>query len=205
MNSFKKLIALFAFSLMILALPSIASAQRRDNNRNNNDDDYGNNRNNNDDDYTNNRNNRNNRYDRNLESTIKNLKNLSKQFERQVDRELDRSRADGTRREDKINDLAGRFTDAAKDLDKAYDNRRDYNRSADEARRVLALGSQLDRAVSRGRIGRNLQNSWNNIERNLRVLARAYNYSNNNRDYDDDDDNGNRRGNNRNNRGNFPF
>ena len=68
MNRFKKIIALFAFSLMVLALPSIASAQWRDNNRNNrNDDYYGNNRNNDDYNRNNGRNNRNNRYDRNLQ------------------------------------------------------------------------------------------------------------------------------------------
>lgn len=193
MNRFRKLIGIAAFSLLVLALPSIASAQWRDNddwNRNNrNNDRYGNN----------------NRYDRNLQSTIKTLKNLSKQFERQLDRELDRSRIDGTRREDALNNLAKRFKDAADDLDDSYDNRRDYNRSADEARRVLSIGSQLDRAVSRGRIARNLQNNWSNIERNLRVLARAYNYSYNNRGYNDDDDYGNRRDNRNNNRRNFPF
>lgn len=191
MNRFKKLIGIFAFSLLVLTLPSIASAQWRDN------DDW--NRNNG-------RNNRNNNYDRNLQSTIKNLKNQSRQFERQIDRALDRSRADGTRREDALNNLAKRFKDAADDLDDAYDNRRDYNRSADEARRVLSIGSQLDRAISRGRNLRGAQNSWNNIERNLRTLARAYNYSYNNRDYDDDDWRDNRNGrNNRNDRRNFPF
>lgn len=189
MNRLNKFIAAFAFSLMILALPSIGTAQWRDrdnDNNNRNDGRYG--RNDDDNNRRNGRDNRNNRYDRNLNATIKNLKNLSKQFERQLDRELDRSRADGTRREVQLNRLASQFTDAAKDLDKAYDNQRDYNRSADEARRVLNLGSQIDSAVSRGRIGRNVQNSWNNVERNLRELARAYNYSYNNRRYDDDDD-----------------
>lgn len=186
MDRFKKLVALFAFSLMVLALPSIASAQWRDN------DDY--NRNNG-------RNNRNNGYDRNLQGTIKSLKNLSEQFERQLDRGLDNSRIDGTRREDVLNDLAERFKDAADDLDDAYDNRRDYNRSADEARRVLNIGSQIDRAISRGRNVRNIQTSWRNIQRHLQVLARAYNQSYDSRD---NNNNGNRRGN-RNNRRNFPF
>lgn len=192
MNHFRKLIGILAFSLLVLALPSIASAQWRDNNDNNR-----NNRNN--DRYGNN-----NRYDRNLQGVIKNLKNQSKQFARQLDRELDRSRIDGTRREDSLNNLADRFKDAADDLDDSYDNRRDYNRSADEARRVLRLGSQLDGAVSRGRNLRNIQNSWNNIERNLRVLAKAYNYSYNSRG-NNDDNYGNRRDNRNNNRRNFPF
>ena len=82
MTRFKNLIAVFAFSLLVLALPTIASAQWRDRDRDN-------------DDY-----NRNGRYNRNLESTIKNLKNRSKDFARKLDRELDRSRYDDRNRED---------------------------------------------------------------------------------------------------------
>jgi hypothetical protein len=209
MNRFKKYIAAFAFSLMVLALPSIASAQWRDrdnDDRNRDNGRYGQN----DDDYNrrngnNDRNNRNNQNDRNIQATIKNLKNSSKQFQKQLDRELDRSRIDGTRREDQLNDLAKRFTRAAKDLDDSYDGRRDYNRSADEARRVLNLGSQLDRAISRGRLARNLSNVWNNVENDLRQLARAYNFSYNNRGYNDDDDYNDNRNNRRKISDYFPF
>jgi hypothetical protein len=189
MNRFKKLVAVFAFSLMLLALPSIASAQWRDRD--------------NDDNRNNGRYNRNSQYNRNLQGTIRSLKNLSNQFERQVDRELDRSRINETRREDRINDLAERFKEATDDLDDAYDDRGDYNRSADEARRVLALGSQIDRVISRRGIGRNVQNSWSAIQRQLRVLARTYNGSYNNRDNDDRRDD--RRNDRRDNRRNFPF
>ena len=84
MNRYKSLVAVFAFALLVLSLPVVASAQWRDNRRN--DDYYGNNRSN-----------------RNLNATIKNLKNRSRQFERRIDRELDRSRIDGTNREDQIN------------------------------------------------------------------------------------------------------
>ena len=132
MNRFKNLVAVFAFALLVLSLPVIASAQWRDNNNRRNDDYYGNNRNN-----------------RNLNSTIKNLKNRSREFERRLDRELDRSRIDGTRREDQINSLASDFVRATERLDNEYDNPRDYNNSQDEANRVLQFGSQLDRALSR--------------------------------------------------------
>lgn len=204
MNRFKSLVAVFAFALLVLSLPVIASAQWRDNNRNNrNDDNYGNNRSN-----------------RNLNATIKNLKNRSRQFERRLDRELDRSRVDGTRREDRINQTASDFARAADRLDKEYDNRRDYRNSQDEAQRVLQLGSQLDRALSRGRLNNNIQSDWNRIRQDLRILSNAYggNYNNddyrNNRrnrddDYDDDDDYNRNNRNNRNgdwrNRIPFPF
>ena len=163
MNRFKNLITVFAFSLLILGLPLIASAQWR-NDRN-------------DDDY-----NRNNRGNRNLQATIKNLKNRAKQFEKQVDRELDRDRYnDRNNRGDRIEDLTDDFANATKRLDDEYDNRNDYDDSYDEARNVLQIGSQLDRALSRSRMSYGLQNQWNQIRQDLRSLADAYNTNYNNR------------------------
>lgn len=171
MNRYKSLFAVFAFALLTLTLPAIASAQWNGNRRN--DDYYG-------------------RNNRNLNSTIKNLKNRSRSFERRIDRELDRSRMNGSRREDRINDIAADFARAADDLDDSYDNRGDYNQSQNEARRVLQLGAQLDRALGRGRLNRNIQDDWSRIRQDLRVLANAYGGN-----YNDDDYRNNRRGRNR--------
>jgi septal ring factor EnvC (AmiA/AmiB activator) len=162
MNRFKNLIAVFAFSLLVLALPTIASAQWRDRDRDN-------------DDY-----NRNGRYNRNLESTIKNLKNRSREFARRLDRELDDSRYDNRNREDQLNRLADDFRRATARLDDEYDNRRDYRDSQDEARRVLQLGQQLDNALNRSRLNYNLQGDWNRIQQDLDILANAYGYNNRN-------------------------
>src|SRR5690348_1170094 len=118
MTRFKNLVAVFAFALLVFALPTIASAQWRDRDR---------------DDGS---------YNRNLEGTIKNLKNRSKEFARRLDRELDRGRYDNSRREDRLNDLADDFRRAAERLDNEYDGRGDYRRSEDEARRVIQLGQQ---------------------------------------------------------------
>lgn len=174
MNRLRNLIGIFAFALLFLSLTSDVSAQRRDRD---NDDDDGYYRN---DDYRNNRNNRNNGNNRNLQATVKNLKNRSNQFERRLDRELDNSRYDDRNREDRINELAKNFSDAAENLDDEYDNRGDYQDSYDEAQRVLQLGNQLDRVLSHARLSGNVQNDWNRIRQDLNVLANAYNYNNNN-------------------------
>ena len=158
MNRFKNLFTIFAFSLLVLALPTIASAQWRDRDRD-------------DDDY-----NRSGRYNRNLESTIRNLKNNSREFARRLDRELDRSRYDDRNREDRLNDLAEEFRNAAARLDDEYDGRRDFRDSEDEARRVLQLGQQLSNALYRSRMSYNVQGDWNRIQQDLNVLANAYNY-----------------------------
>lgn len=198
MNRYKSLVAVFAFALFVLILPSTASAQWGGNNRRNNDY-YG-------------------RNNRNLNSTVRNLKNRSREFERRIDRELDRSRIDGSRREDRINDIAAQFARAADDLDDSYDNRGDYNNSQNEAQRVLQLGSQLNRALGRGRLTSNIQNDWSRIQQDLRVLANAYggnyndDYRNNRRgrnnrddDYDDDDYRNNRNNRNGDWRSRIPF
>ncbi len=185
MNRLRNLIAVFAFSLLILGLPAIVSAQWRDN-RNNND-------------YYGNAN-----YNRNLKSTVKNLKKRSKDFAKKLDRELDRSRYDDRRREDRLNDLAKNFRDAADNLENVYDDRNDYNRSQNEARRVLSLGDQLDRALSRARLNGKIQGDWSQIQQDLRVLANSYDYNYNRRNNRNDDyrnNRNNRRGNIR----NFPF
>ncbi len=177
MNRFKSLLTVFAFSLLILGIPSFASAQWRD--RDN--DDYG--RNN----GTYGRNNggyNNSGYNNgNLRSAVKRLKSSSRNFERRLDRELDHSRYNDRNREDRLNQTAEDFKDAADRLDNSFGNGRNMQNSVDEASRVLQLGNQIERALSRTGLNYNLQNDWNSIRQDLQVIrdAYGYNYNNNNR------------------------
>ena len=198
MNRFKNLLSVFAFSLLILGLPTFASAQWGSRDRD--DDYYGRNRDRNDDYYGRNRGGYNNGY---LRSAIQRLENNSREFQRRLDRELDNSRYDGRNREDNLNRLANDFKNAANRLEDEFDNGRNMDRSYDEAQRVLILGSQLDRAISRVRVGYNVQNDWSRIRQDLRVIADAYgsNYNDrNNRNYPN-----NRRNNNGDWRNRIPF
>lgn len=173
MNRVKRIIGLMAFTLMILSLPAIASAQWR-----NDDDDY-------------NRNGRNGGYGNgqyggygngqyggygNLSSTIRDLKRKSSQFERQMDRSLDRSRYDGSDREDRIMDVVRDFDNAVDQLNTGR-NRQDNG----EMRRVLDLGRQIDRQMARLRLNGNLTQLWSSIQYDLNTLGNAYGYNNNNR------------------------
>lgn len=155
MNRYRNFYTAIAIATLMFGLSVVASAQRR--NRSNNDY-YG-------------------RNTANLSYTVKNLRDNARRFEDVLDRELDRSRYDGTRREDELNRLAGRFKNAAEDLDDEFEGRTNRN-SADEARRVVNYGAQLDGALSRSRLAYNnynLQASWAAIERDLFVIARNYN------------------------------
>ena len=161
------------FSLLVLgivayALPGTVSAQwGRDRDRDRDRGDYG-------------------RYDeRALRDSVHRLDRLSKDFERNIDRALDRSRANGSDREDRINDQVHQFRDAVGDLKSRVGNGRDLNRSADEARRVLEEGQQLDR-VARTRWNDNrLSSDWSQIQRELRFIGDAYGFRYNNSRDDD--------------------
>jgi hypothetical protein len=169
MKRFTIIAAIFAFAVVLLALPSIASAQRRDRDRD--DDYYGR-----DDNY------RNSRYNRNIRGTLQNLKNKARNFERRTDRLDDRRNDRYGRRDryDNLEELADRFAKATDKLADEYGNGRNLNGSRDEARRVLDIGSQIDQAMYRSGGNRNLANEWNRISYDLRILADTYgmNYSN---------------------------
>ena len=178
MNRFKNLLTIFAFSLLILGLPAIASAQ------------WGNNRN--DGYYGRNRNG--GVYDeRNMRNVLNRLEDRSYAFARRVDRELDNSRYDNTRREDRIDDLAGNFRDAVDKLEDNFDAAGNWGRddSYSEAQRVLSLGNRLENVIRRARLSYNLQNEWNAIRQDLSIIASYYGSNNRrNRNYPN-----NRRGN----------
>ena len=148
------------FSLIVLgivayALPGTASAQWG---RNRDRGDYGRND------------------ERALRDSVHRLDRLSKDFERNIDRALDRSRANGSNREDRINDQVHQFRDAVGDLKSRVGNGRDLNNSADEARRVLQEGQQLDRIARPRWFDNRLASDWSQIQRELRFIGDVYGF-----------------------------
>lgn len=125
--------------------------------------------------------------DRGLRDSIHRLDRLAKDFERELDRELDRSRVDGTRREDRLNQEARQFRNAVSRLKSRYGNGRDLNRSRDEAARVLEEAQQLERVIRPRWYGNGVSSQWGQIRRELNVIERAYGlYGYNNRGRNDD-------------------
>src|SRR5688572_15725904 len=167
--------SIFAAAIIALCLPAAAAAQwgRDDRGR----DDRGRDR----DGYG--------RYDeRALRDSVHRLDRLSKDFEKNMDRALDRSRTNGSDREDRINQQVHQFRDAVGDLKSRVGNGRDLNRSADEARRVLQEGQDLDRVVSRTRwFDNRLASDWSQIQRELRFISDVYGFRFNGGSRRDDD------------------
>ena len=189
MNKIKNIIAISVFSLMVLALPAVATAQWGGNNRGY--DPYGGN-------------NRAGYYGGNLEGVAQRLRDRSRDFERQVDRELNNNRRgggilggilnggiyNGGNRgygNDRIKRLAEDFRHATDQFENRVDgggnnrrdNYRDLSRGEQAAQRMLSIGSQLDRELNNYRVSSSLRSRWNAIENDLRLVANAY--RNNNR------------------------
>src|SRR5829696_1228563 len=154
--------SIFAAAILALVLPATASAQWGRQDR-----------------YPDNRGS--GRYDdRGLRDSVHRLDRLAKDFERDIDRALDRSRANGSRCEDQINNQVHQFRDAVGDLKSRVGNGRDLNRSADEARRVIQEADQLDRVARRA-------SQWSQIQQELRYISDAYGFRYNG-SYGRDDD-----------------
>ena len=122
---------------------------------------------------------RQNRGDRNfqnrfLKESIRRVDWMSGQLKRDLDRSLDRSRFDGRFREDRINELASDFHSAASQLRNSFDDRWNHGRSAQEARRLLNLGSRLDAIIGRNRFNWQVESKWMQIRSDLRVIQNAY-------------------------------
>ena len=157
-NSRRKLfLTVAAAALMAIFLPLIASAQGYD-------------------PWNRDRRDYNNRYDnRALRDAARRLEDRSGDFQRHLDSALDRSRYDGTRREDRINEIARDFRFAASSLRRSVNDARNLNHSSDEARRVLQIGARIDQFVGRQRLDYRAESDWMQIRQDLRLIANIYN------------------------------
>jgi hypothetical protein len=126
--------------------------------------------------------------DRYLRDSVHRLDKLAKDFEHDMDQALDRSRVNGSRREDQINSVVHDFRRAAGDLKSRVGNGRDLNRSANEASRVLQLADQVDRVARPRWFDSRLSSEWSQIQRELRVISDVYGYGYRNGGYGRDDD-----------------
>jgi hypothetical protein len=116
------------------------------------------------------------RYNRErLRDSVRRVNARSKDFEKHLDRGLDQSRYDGVPLEDHVNEEAGKFRQAAADLKSKLGDARNFNHSANEARKLLQLGAHLDRFMSRSRLGR-AQSDWAQIRQDLGIIAEAYGF-----------------------------
>jgi translation initiation factor 3 subunit A len=154
--------SIMAAALVALSLPAVAAAQWDRGSRQ--------------DRYPDNRGGYGRYDDRAVRDSAHQLDRLAKDFEREMDRALDRSRSNGTSREDRINEEVHQFRRAASDFKSRVGNGRDLNRSADEARRVLQEAQQVDRVARPRWYDNRLSSQWSAIQRELRFISDVYGF-----------------------------
>jgi hypothetical protein len=121
----------------------------------------------------------NRRYNRgNIDRLIRNVEQRTDTFVGQIDKGLDRSRLDGTRREDNLNERAKELERSTDELRSDFDRRgENWWETRDNVQRTLSIASGIDTAMRNRNLGRGsgAEANWRNVRRELNTLARAYN------------------------------
>ena len=116
------------------------------------------------------------RLNRLSESETKDLLNRleanTRDFQKSIDRALDDSRLNGSKREDNINSSIKDFKDATKQMRNRYF--RDKTFSSSDVQEVLDRASKIDAFISRGRLSNSaIKQNWDDVRADLDVLARS--------------------------------
>ena len=110
-------------------------------------------------------------YRGNVRQTIRDLESNTDSFKSSLDDALDRSRLNGTRAEDEINDYVKKFEEAT---DKLKDRAEDQKYSPGLAREVLNRGRSINVFMRSHRLGGEAENDWAKVRSGLTRLANSY-------------------------------
>ncbi len=146
--NFLKLLAVSAALLIVLALADTTFAQRRARGRS----------------YT----------KAQIDRIIKNVEQRTDRFVSQFDKSLDRSRLNGTKREDKLNERARDLETATDELRREFDRRDSWIENKDEVRRCLNIAADINAAMRSRKFNRATEANWTNVRIELNALAQAY-------------------------------
>ena len=112
--------------------------------------------------------------DKEVEQNLKRLRNDTEKFRKSLDSSLDRSRLDGTNREDDINSF---MKDFEHETSRLYDRFKDHKSVAADVESVLDRASRVDGFVARQALTGKAARDWAAVRADLDELARAYNVS----------------------------
>jgi hypothetical protein len=110
--------------------------------------------------------------DKEVEQIIHRIERQSDKFRSSLDSALDKSRFDGTRREDDINAFVKEFYKETKQLHDHFDN---HKSTGADVESVLDRAAAIDQFMRRNRLSSRAQNDWSTLRTNLAELARVYN------------------------------
>src|SRR5215217_2172554 len=112
--------------------------------------------------------------DKQVKKTMNQLRKDAARFRKSLDSSLDKSRLDGTNREDDINAMLKNYEKAT---DRLYERYKDNKSVAGDVEAVLDGAAQLDQFMTRRSPGGRAERDWAAVRADLRQLADAYNVS----------------------------
>ena len=110
--------------------------------------------------------------DKEVERILHRMENQANKFRHSLDAALDRSRLNGTNREDDINAFIKNFDEQTKRLHDRFD---DHKSVAADVEAVLNSAASIDQFMRRQHLSERAQNDWSTLRGNLDDLAEAYN------------------------------
>lgn len=110
-----------------------------------------------------------------VEQIIRRVENQTDRFVRSFDRSLDQSRADGTRREDTLNQRARDLENAVDLLRQEFDRTDRYHDTRSQVSGVLSVAEDINRAVRRRSLRGATERQWSRVRGELNTLAAVYN------------------------------
>src|SRR5215211_7534762 len=112
--------------------------------------------------------------DKEVKKLMAQLKKDTGRFRKSFDSSLDRSRLNGTNREDDINRLLKNYEDATERL---YSRFKDNKSVGADVEAVLDGAAEIDRFMTRRLASERAERDWDTVRQDLRHLAEAYNVS----------------------------
>ena len=110
--------------------------------------------------------------DKEVQKVMKQLKKDTEKFRKSLDSSLDRSRLDGTNREDSINDF---LEDYEKTTERLYERFKDNKSVGADVEAVLDGAARIDQFMTRHSPTGKAERDWSAVRQDLRRLAEAYN------------------------------
>ena len=112
--------------------------------------------------------------DKEVERIIRRIEQQSDHFRSSLDSALDKSRLNGTHREDDINSFIKDFYQETKRLRHQFDS---HKSAASDVQAVLERAARIDEFMSRNHFSGKAQNDWSILKSDLDELASAYSVS----------------------------
>ena len=110
--------------------------------------------------------------DKQVKKLIEQLKKDTGKFRKSLDSSLDKSRLDGTNREDDINQFLKDYESATERL---YDRFKDNKSVSADVEAVLDGAVRIDNFMTRQSLRGRAERDWAKVRQDLRQLAQAYN------------------------------